>query len=95
MRLAQSDFELTHKIDLSRLGGSPIPPNLGTSSTYSPGRVTVVLDAAMMAHEVLNFHPLVNTGTTTISRPGLLEFLEATGHHPRIEAVSGTAGGEP
>ena len=25
-------------------------------------RVTVVLDAAMMAHAVLNFHPLVNTG---------------------------------
>jgi Ala-tRNA(Pro) deacylase len=44
---------------------------------------------------VLNFHPLVNTGTTTISRAGLLEFLEATGHRPRIEAVSGTAGGEP
>src|SRR5271155_5157417 len=57
--------------------------------------VTVVLDAAMMANEVLNFHPLVNTGTTTISRQGLLEFLEATGHQPRIEAVSGTAGGEP
>ncbi len=59
------------------------------------GRVTVVLDAAMMACEVLNFHPLVNTGTTTISRQGLVEFLEATGHHPRIEAISGTAGGEP
>jgi Ala-tRNA(Pro) deacylase len=59
------------------------------------GRVTVVLDAAMMAHEVLNFHPLVNTGTTTISRAGLLKFLEATGHSPRIEAVSGTVGGEP
>ncbi|MGD0026678.1 MAG: prolyl-tRNA synthetase associated domain-containing protein [Xanthobacteraceae bacterium] len=54
-------------------------------------RVTVVLDAAMMAHGVLNFHPLVNTGTTTISREGLLKFLEATGHHPRIEAVSGAA----
>jgi Ala-tRNA(Pro) deacylase len=53
------------------------------------GRVTVVLDAAMMAHEVLNFHPLVNTGTTTISRAGLLEFLQATGHMPRIEPVSG------
>ena len=53
------------------------------------GRVTVVLDAAMMAHEVLNFHPLVNTGTTTISRDGLLKFLQATGHVPRIEAVSG------
>jgi Ala-tRNA(Pro) deacylase len=59
------------------------------------GRVTVVLDAAMMAREVLNFHPLVNTGTTTISRTGLLKFLEATGHRPRIEAVSGPAGGEP
>jgi Ala-tRNA(Pro) deacylase len=52
-------------------------------------RVTVVLDAAMMAHEVLNFHPLRNTGTTTISRQGLLQFLEATGHKPRIEAVAG------
>jgi Ala-tRNA(Pro) deacylase len=51
-------------------------------------RVTVVLDAAMMAHPVLNFHPLVNTGTTTISREGLLKFLEATGHKPRIEPVS-------
>jgi Ala-tRNA(Pro) deacylase len=52
------------------------------------GRVNVVLDAAMMAHEVLNFHPLSNTGTTTISRDGLVKFLEATGHQPRIEPVS-------
>jgi Ala-tRNA(Pro) deacylase len=52
-------------------------------------RVTVVLDAAMMAHETLNFHPLRNTGTTTISRDGLLKFLAATGHNPRIEPVSG------
>ena len=51
-------------------------------------RVTVVLDAAMMAQEVLNFHPLVNTGTTTISRASLLKFLEATGHLPRIEPIS-------
>jgi Ala-tRNA(Pro) deacylase len=52
-------------------------------------RVTVVLDTAMMAHPVLNFHPLVNTGTTTISREGLVKFLQSTGHPPRIEAVSG------
>ncbi len=52
------------------------------------GRVTVILDAGMMAHDVLNFHPLVNTGTTTISREGLVKFLEATGHHPRVEAIS-------
>jgi Ala-tRNA(Pro) deacylase len=36
------------------------------------GRVRVVLDAALLAHEVLNFHPLVNTMTTSISREGLL-----------------------
>jgi Ala-tRNA(Pro) deacylase len=51
-------------------------------------RVAVVLDAALMAHAVLNFHPLQNTATTTISREGLVTFLEATGHPPRIEPVS-------
>jgi Ala-tRNA(Pro) deacylase len=51
-------------------------------------QVTVILDAAMMAHEILHFHPLINTGTTTISRDGLLKFLDATGHKPRIEPVS-------
>jgi Ala-tRNA(Pro) deacylase len=51
-------------------------------------RVAVVLDAGMMAHETLNFHPLRNTGTTTISQEGLLRFLEATGHRPRIEPLS-------
>jgi Ala-tRNA(Pro) deacylase len=55
-------------------------------------RVTIVLDVALMAHEALNFHPLVNTATTTISRDGLLKFLAATGHEPRIEILSTTAG---
>jgi Ala-tRNA(Pro) deacylase len=57
-------------------------------------RVTVVLDASMMEHPTLNFHPLQNTGTTTISREGLVKFLEATGHVPRIEPVAGAAEGE-
>jgi Ala-tRNA(Pro) deacylase len=52
-------------------------------------RVTVVLDATMMTHEVLNFHPLRNTATTTISRQDLLKFLLATGHEPRIEHLAG------
>jgi len=54
-------------------------------------RVTVILDAGLMASATLNFHPLVNTGTTTISLEGLLKFLESTGHLPRIEPVSGSA----
>ena len=51
-------------------------------------RVTPVLDAAMMAHEVLNFHPLVNTMTTSIGRDDLLKFVRATGHNPLILRVS-------
>src|SRR5664279_33487 len=53
------------------------------------GRVTVVLDAAMMEHETLNYHPLVNTMTTSIARDDLVKFLQSTGHVPRIERVSG------
>jgi len=52
-------------------------------------RVTVVLDAAMMEHETLNYHPLVNTMTTSIARGDLVKFLEATGHVPRIERLAG------
>jgi Ala-tRNA(Pro) deacylase len=52
------------------------------------GRVTVVLDAAMMAHERLNFHPLVNTRTTGIASADLVKFLRATGHEPVIVALA-------
>jgi Ala-tRNA(Pro) deacylase len=55
-------------------------------------RVSIVLDAALLTHEALNFHPLVNTATTTISRDGLLKFLAATGHSPRIEGLSAAPG---
>jgi Ala-tRNA(Pro) deacylase len=54
--------------------------------------VTVVLDAAMMEHATLNYHPLVNTMTTSIKRDDLLTFLRATGHEPRIMAVADPAG---
>jgi Ala-tRNA(Pro) deacylase len=52
-------------------------------------RVTAILDREMMAQAQLNYHPLVNTMTTTVSREGVLRFVEATGHAPRIEAISG------
>jgi Ala-tRNA(Pro) deacylase len=54
-------------------------------------RVTVVLDAAMLAHATLNYHPLVNTMTTSIGRDDLVTFLRATGHEPRIVAVGAGA----
>jgi Ala-tRNA(Pro) deacylase len=54
----------------------------------SDRRVSVVLDAAMMQHETLNYHPLVNTMTTSIARADLPRFLQATGHPPRIVAMT-------
>lgn len=43
-------------------------------------KVQFIVDAALMAFETLNFHPLVNTGTTAISRSDFKRFVDATGH---------------
>jgi Ala-tRNA(Pro) deacylase len=51
-------------------------------------RVTVILDADMMRHERLNYHPLENTATTGIARQDLLTFIRACGHEPRIVGVA-------
>jgi Ala-tRNA(Pro) deacylase len=53
------------------------------------GQVKIILDAAMMEHETLNYHPLVNTMTTSIGRADLLKFLEATGHYAHVVPISG------
>lgn len=50
----------------------------------SEGQVTVILDANLMEHERVNFHPLVNSMTTGVHRDDLVRFLRATGHEPRI-----------
>ena len=51
-------------------------------------RVQVILDAAMMTVEVLNFHPLENAATTSITSVDLVRFIKACGHRPRIVKVS-------
>lgn len=51
------------------------------------GRVTVALDADLLAAEVVNVHPLVNTATTAIRPADLVRVLEATGHPPRVVAL--------
>ena len=47
-------------------------------------RVRLVLDRALMDHATVNFHPLVNTATTAVSREGMLAFLKAVGVEPQI-----------
>lgn len=51
-------------------------------------RVNVVLEAAMMQHELLNYHPLENTATTTIRAADLLAFIRSCGHEPKVVAVA-------
>jgi Ala-tRNA(Pro) deacylase len=53
------------------------------------GRITVVLDAALVAQDPINAHPLTNTMTTTLARDDLLKFLRATGHAPLVTDLSG------
>lgn len=48
------------------------------------GLVRVVLDAPMLEHGILHYHPLENTATSAISREDLLRFLRQTGHEPII-----------
>lgn len=48
------------------------------------GRVNVILEAALMAADLINCHPLANTATTAIAAGDLIAFIRATGHEPRI-----------
>jgi Ala-tRNA(Pro) deacylase len=57
------------------------------------GRVTILLDDALLAHDPVNFHPLSNDATTAVSPTGLRRFLEATGHRPILVAFD--AAGAP
>ena len=50
----------------------------------SEQRVKVVLDAEMLRHETLNYHPLRNDATTAISPQGLRLFIAACGHEPKL-----------
>jgi len=47
-------------------------------------RLRLVLDAALLACEHINFHPLTNAATTTIERDGLFRFLEVHGRVPLV-----------
>lgn len=47
-------------------------------------RVRAVLDAALLDHDLVNFHPLSNDATTAVGARDLLAFVRATGREPDI-----------
>lgn len=52
-------------------------------------RVTVVLDADMLKSDMVNYHPLVNTASTTLSTNDLIKFFNAVGHKPVVADCGG------
>lgn len=47
-------------------------------------QVTLVLDEALLEHDIVNFHPLLNDATTAISSTDMIKFAKAAGHDPII-----------
>jgi len=54
-------------------------------------RVRFVADAALMASDPVNFHPLTNAATTAVSRAGFRAFLAALEIMPLVVDFSGDA----
>jgi Ala-tRNA(Pro) deacylase len=54
----------------------------------SEKNVTFVIDADLMAHDVINCHPLSNDATTSIGSSDLVRFMHATGHVPLVLKVT-------
>jgi len=47
-------------------------------------RATVILDSDMLKSDMVNFHPLVNTASTTLRTDDLVKFIKEMGHNPVI-----------
>jgi len=69
---------------LERLGVTPGSVTLFSILNDTESAVTLILDAALMNHDIVNFHPLLNDATTAISSADMIKFAKATGHDPVI-----------
>jgi Ala-tRNA(Pro) deacylase len=88
--LAAPRFSFGGAADLRRLLG--VEP--GSVTPYAlindvERLVTPVLDAEMLRHDPLNYHPLKNDRTTAIASADLLRLIAASGHVPRVVELDG------
>lgn len=66
------------------LGVTPGSVTLFSILNDTENQVTLILDAALLNHDIVNFHPLLNDATTAISSADMIAFAKATGHVPVI-----------
>lgn len=78
LRFAKPDLLMQH---LGVEPGSVTPFGLINDTNNT---VNVILDKALFEHELLNFHPLVNTATVTITTDDFKKFINALGKHVRV-----------
>ncbi len=69
---------------LETLGVTPGSVTLFALLNDKEGRVQLILDAALVRHDIVNFHPLLNDATTAISSKDMIRFAKASGHEPRL-----------
>ena len=69
---------------LELLGMTPGSVTLFSILNDTQAQVTLILDAALLNHDIVNFHPLLNDATTAISSVDMITFAKATGHDPVI-----------
>jgi Ala-tRNA(Pro) deacylase len=79
-RLSFGSAELLYEV----LGVRPGSVSLFCLINDAAKRVRLVLDAALLQAEPVNFHPLTNTATTAISQAGLRCFLAALDIPPAV-----------
>lgn len=79
-RLSFGSAELLHHV----LGVEPGSVTPFALINDTERRVSLVLDSWMMEQDLLNYHPLRNTMTTTIRTRDFRTFLASTGHHPEV-----------
>ena len=66
------------------LGVTPGSVTLFSVINDTAGKVTLILDAALLEHDIVNFHPMRNDATTAISSADMVRFCEAVNHSPVI-----------
>lgn len=64
----------------------------GAREAARDATLSVVLDARMLAEEIVNYHPLTNDATTAISPADLLRFIREMGYEPAILDIGALGG---